>query len=96
MRIITMTFWRHLGMLAIFACYAGFEVNAAPEYSPYGVNAHLLWLTNSSERVEECRWIAATGIKRVRCGLQWQHVQKSHNAPFDFTRYDKTAKSPQE
>ena len=89
MRIITMTFWRHLGMLAIFACYAGFEVNAAPEYSPYGVNAHLLWLTNSSERVEECRWIAATGIKRVRCGLQWQHVQKSPNAPFDFTRYDK-------
>ena len=62
---------------------------AATENSPYGVNAHLLWLTNPAERIEECKWIAATGIKRVRFGLQWQYLQKSPDAPFDFAHYDR-------
>jgi hypothetical protein len=57
--------------------------------SPYGVNAHLMWLSNPKERIEECRWISATGIKRVRFGLQWQYVQTSPDAPFNFARYDR-------
>ena len=57
--------------------------------SPYGVNAHLMWLSNPKERIEECKWISATGIKRVRFGLQWQYVQKSPDAPFDFSHYDR-------
>ena len=60
---------------------------AAP--SPYGVNAHLPWLPDSAERAEECRWIAATGIDRLRFGLQWAHVQREAGAPFDFSLIDR-------
>ena len=81
--------------IAAFVSLCGLAVpspgapSQAAASSPYGVNAHLLWLPDRAERVEECKWIAATGIKRVRFGLQWQYVQKSPDAPFDFSRYDR-------
>ncbi len=68
-------------------CALCIEAEAAP--SPYGVNAHLWWLHDPAERKEECRWIAATGIGRVRIGLQWAYVQKQPDAPFDFSHYDR-------
>lgn len=74
-------------LLIAFSMMAKMTLCAAP--SPYGVNAHLLWLTDPAERAEECHWIAAVGIGRVRFGLQWQIVQKGPGAPFDFSFYDK-------
>ncbi len=75
-----------------FAIVAALAANAAASGiappSPYGVNAHLLWLKDSAERQEECRRIASAGISRVRFGLQWASVQKTPDAPFDFSFYD--------
>ena len=56
--------------------------------SPYGVCAHLHRVKDPAERAEECRWIASTGISRVRFDLEWWRVQKSPGAPFDFSHYD--------
>ena len=59
---------------------------AAPQ-SPYGVCAHLGW---AADRAEECHWIAATGIQRVRFDLGWSTVQRERGAFFDFSRFDAT------
>ena len=59
---------------------------AAPQ-SPYGVCAHLAW---AADRAEECRWMAATGIGRVRFDLPWNMVQREAGGPFDFSRIDAT------
>ena len=89
MKNLLMVLKRHLAVLVAFACLGGATADAAVANSPYGVNAHLLRLPDSAERIEECKWIAATGIKRVRFGLQWKYVQKSPDAPFDFSHFDK-------
>lgn len=77
-------------MLFCMAAVAG-PVAATPTASPspYGVNAHLWWLNDPTERTEECRRIVSTGIGRVRIGLQWAYVQKTPGAPFDFSLYDR-------
>ena len=62
---------------------------ANPSASPYGVCAHLHRVKDPAERAEECRWIAATGIRRVRFDMEWWLVQKKPGAPFDFSHYDK-------
>ena len=59
-----------------------------PAASPYGVCAHLHRVKDPAERTEECRWIASTGISRVRFDLEWWRVQKSPGASFDFSHYD--------
>ena len=56
--------------------------------SPYGVCAHLHRVGSAAERAEECRRIAATGIGRVRFDMEWRRVQKTPDAPFDFSHYD--------
>ena len=68
----------------------GSDLNIAnPSASPYGVCAHLHRVKDPAERAEECRWIAATGIRRVRFDMEWWLVQKGPGAPFDFSHYDK-------
>jgi hypothetical protein len=68
----------------------GSDLNIAnPSASPYGVCAHLHRVKDPAERAEECRWIAATGIRRVRFDMEWWLVQKKPGAPFDFSHYDK-------
>ncbi|MBR4938608.1 MAG: hypothetical protein IKZ22_07015, partial [Kiritimatiellae bacterium] len=89
MKNLLMVLKRHLAVLVAFACLGGATADASVANSQYVVNAHLLWLPDSAERIEECKWIAATGIKRVRFGLQWQYLQKSPDAPFDFAHYDR-------
>lgn len=56
--------------------------------SPYGVCAHLHRVASSAERAEECRRIAAAGIRHVRFDFEWWRVQKTPGAPFDFSHYD--------
>ena len=80
MRKISILLFLALGVRSVFS-----EANV----SPYGVNAHLMWLSNPKERIEECKWISATGIKRVRCGLQWQYVQTAPGVPLNFAHYDR-------
>ena len=57
--------------------------------SPYGVCAHLHRVKDPAERAEECRWIASTGIRRVRFDMEWRRLQKKPGEPFDFSHYDK-------
>ena len=58
------------------ACFgtvaAAAAARAAVQGAEYGVCAHLHRVRDPQERVEECRWIAATGIKSVRLDLEWQ------------------------
>ena len=54
----------------------------------YGVCAHLYRVKDPEERAEECAWIAATGIGRVRFDFEWRLMQKEPGAPFDFSHYD--------
>ena len=61
---------------------------AASPPSPYGVCAHLQRHGESEWRNAECAAIAAAGIRRVRFDLEWWRVQKSPDAPFDFSHYD--------
>jgi hypothetical protein len=62
---------------------------ANPSASPYGVCVHLHRVKDPAERAEECRWIASTGIRRVRFDMEWWRVQKKPGGPFDFSHYDK-------
>ncbi len=55
---------------------------------PYGVCAHLHRVKDPAERADECRRIAAAGIRRVRFDLEWWRVQKTPGAPLDFAHYD--------
>ena len=64
---------------------AGPARSAGPQY---GVCAHLHRVRNPAERAEECTWIAATGIGRVRFDFEWWRMQKAPGAPFDFSHYD--------
>ena len=55
--------------------------------SPYGVCAHLM-RHDHVFRDEECRGIAAMGASTARFGFAWTRVQKTPDAPFDFTYMD--------
>ncbi len=68
-----------------FCLAAAAAFGAAP--SPYGVCAHLCGCP-PAERPEECRWIAATGIDRVRFDIGWRMIQRKKDAPFDFSWSD--------
>ena len=70
-------------------CILVAAASAAATNSPYGVCAHLHRVKDPDERAEECRWIASTGIRRVRFDMEWWRVQKKPGGPFDFSHYDK-------
>ncbi|MBR1836996.1 MAG: hypothetical protein IJ783_06870 [Kiritimatiellae bacterium] len=67
---------------------AGGAEPAGGALSPYGVCAHLHRVKDPAERAEECRLIAAAGIRRVRFDVEWWRMQKTPDAPFDFSHYD--------
>lgn len=55
--------------------------------NPYGVCSHISrW--GFSFRDESCKWIAATGMGRVRTDFLWYECQKERGAPFDFSKFD--------
>ena len=70
------------------ASTAAASIAASAAETPYGVCAHLHRVKDPAERAEECGWIAATGIGRVRFDFEWRRVQKAPGAPFDFSHYD--------
>ena len=78
------------------ACASAAPVEAGPgdnssfatRHSPYGVCAHLHRVKSPAERADECRRIAAAGIRRVRFYLEWWRLQKTPGAPLDFSHYD--------
>ncbi len=74
---------------SILALLFAASVTAGGTNSPYGVCAHLHRVRSDTERADECRWIASTGIRRVRFDMEWRRVQKEPGAPFDFSHYDK-------
>ena len=55
--------------------------------SPYGVCAHLP-RHNSDFRNEECGGIASLGASTIRFGVSWRGMQKSQDAPLDFSKLD--------
>lgn len=55
--------------------------------TPYGVCSHIS-RGGYAIRDESCKWIAATGIGRVRTDFLWRECQKERGAPFDFSKYD--------
>ncbi len=61
---------------------------SGPAASPYGVCAHLHRMKDEAFRAEECFWMTAAGIGRVRFDLEWWRVQPEPDAPFDFSHYD--------
>ena len=67
-------------VLLVLALRAAF----ASEPSPYGVCAHLHRVKDPAERREECAWIAATGIRRVRFDFEWRRVQARPGGAFDL------------
>ena len=62
-------------------------VTGADAVSPYGICAHLP-RHDSDFRNEECRSIAALGASTVRFGVSWRKMQKSPDAPPDFSQLD--------
>lgn len=55
--------------------------------TPYGVCSHIS-RGGYAIRDESCKWIAMTGIGRVRTDFLWRECQKEYGAPFDFSKYD--------
>ena len=55
--------------------------------SPYGICAHLP-RHETDFRNSECAAIAALGASTVRFGVSWRGMQKSPNAPLDFSKLD--------
>ena len=72
----------------LFAIAAAALHAAASSGASLGVCAHLHRVADAAERAEECRAIAAAGFGRVRFDLSWRLVQKTPDAPFDFSLYD--------
>ena len=54
---------------------------------PYGVCAHLP-RHDADFRDRECAAIAALGASTVRFGVSWRGMQKSPDAPLDFSKLD--------
>ena len=81
---------RHSSLVTAMAfSFAAAIVAAGDAPSPYGVCAHLQRHADSAWRNAECEAIASAGIRRVRFDLEWWRVQKSPDAPFDFSHYDR-------
>jgi len=60
---------------------------SAPLADPYGICAHLP--RHAAEfRERECAAIAALGASTVRFGVSWRGMQKSPDAPLDFSKLD--------
>ena len=76
-----------LATYALALAVATVTANSQPAQTPYGIGAHPAWL-KQQERAEEFRWMAATGIQRVRVDFSWQTIQRDKGGPFDFSRYD--------
>ena len=55
--------------------------------SPYGICAHLI-RHDHDFRDKECAAIAALGASTVRFGVSWRSMQKSPDAPLDFSKLD--------
>ncbi|MBR3084977.1 MAG: hypothetical protein IKH04_01095 [Kiritimatiellae bacterium] len=64
------------------------QIRVVATETPYGVCAHLHRVRDPGERREECRQIASTGIGRVRFDFEWWRIQKTREAPLDFSHYD--------
>ena len=58
-----------------------------PLPGPYGVCAHLP-RHDADFRDKECAAIAALGASTVRFGVSWRSMQKSPDAPLDFSKLD--------
>ena len=59
---------------------------------PYGVCSHVTrW--GYTYRDESCRWIAATGIRRLRADFDWSAVQPTPDASFNWERFDRAIES---
>ena len=66
--------------------HSPFAVGRGPA-APYGVCAHLP-RHDAEFRDAECAAIAALGASTVRFGVSWRGMQKSPDAPIDFTKLD--------
>ena len=60
--------------------------------SPYGVCSHLS-VNGFPYRDESCKWIALTGIKKVRTDFCWSFCQKTPESELDFSRFDRVVES---
>ena len=67
-------------------CHSSFAVGRGPA-APYGVCAHLP-RHDADFRERECASIAALGASTVRFGISWRGMQKSPDAPPDFSKLD--------
>ena len=74
---------------AFTAAIAATMFSAAAEVAmpPYGVCAHLP-RHDADFRNAECAAIAALGATTVRFGVSWRSMQKSPDAPLDFSKLD--------
>ncbi len=61
--------------------------NLSTGAAPYGVCAHLP-RHDADFRERECAAIAALGASTVRFGVSWRGMQKSPDAPLDFSKLD--------
>ena len=74
----------HLGGEATTSSVGAHSVGAG---GAYGVCAHLP-RHDSDFRNEECANIAALGASTIRFGVSWRGMQKSPDAPLDFSKLD--------
>ncbi len=74
----------HLGGEAVTNQVCAYSVGAS---GAYGVCAHLP-RHDADFRDKECAAIAALGATTVRFGISWRGMQKSPDAPLDFSKLD--------
>ncbi len=72
-------------LLSLLLPHGGAQGVSLP--GPYGVCAHLP-RHEADFRDRECAAIAALGAKTVRFGVSWRGMQKSPDAPLDFSKLD--------